>query len=72
MAQRISLGIQYAPPLALRVGDDELSRLQDALGAGDGWHTVSAEDGDVRVRLDAVLWLRVDKDEQRVGFGLSS
>lgn len=70
MSQRISLGIQYAPPLPLRVSDDELARLEGALG-GDGWHEVAAEDGTVRVRLDSVLWLRVEKDEARVGFGLS-
>lgn len=67
--QRISVGIQYAPPLALRVSADELDRLQTALG-GTGWHDIASDDGLVKVRLDSVLWLRVDKDEQRVGFGL--
>jgi hypothetical protein len=71
MAQRISIGFQASPPLALRVSDDELSRLQGALGS-EGWHEVSAEDGTVKLALQHVLWLRVEKDEQRVGFGLSS
>ena len=71
MAQRISVGIQYAPPLSLRVSEDELSKLKGALG-GDGWHDVSAEDGEFTLRLDSVLWVRVEKDEQRVGFGLAS
>ncbi|WP_205696342.1 hypothetical protein [Conexibacter sp. SYSU D00693] len=69
MAQRISIGFQASPPLALRVSDDELSKLQGALG-GEGWHDVSAEDGSVRLSLQHVLWLRVEKDEARVGFGL--
>jgi hypothetical protein len=69
MAQRISVGIQYAPPLSLRLGDDELEKLRGALG-GEGWHELEAEDGTFTLRLDSVLWLRVDKDEQRVGFGL--
>lgn len=71
MAQRISVGIQYAPPLSLRVSDEELARLDGALG-GEGWHALEAEDGTFKLRLDTVLWLRVDKDEQRVGFGLAS
>ena len=68
MAQRISIGFMASPPLALRVTDDELSRFRDALG-GDGWHDLDAEDGTVRLNLSHVLWLRVDKEEARVGFG---
>jgi hypothetical protein len=69
MAQRISIGFQASPPLATRVSDDELSKLQGALG-GEGWHDVEAEDGSIRLNLGYVLWLRVEKDEQRVGFGI--
>ena len=70
MAQRISIGFQASPPLALRVSDQELKKLQDALG-GEGWHDVDGEDGTVRLSLQHVLWLRVERDESRVGFGLS-
>lgn len=70
MAQRISIGFQASPPVALRVSDDELSKLQGALG-GEGWHDVDGEDGTMRLSLAHVLWVRVDKEEQRVGFGLS-
>ena len=71
MAQRISIGFQASPPLATRVSDEELSRLQSALG-GEGWHEVQAEDGSIKLSLQHVLWLRVEKDEQRVGFGISA
>jgi hypothetical protein len=70
MAQRISIGFQASPPLATRVSEDELRRLGDALG-GDGWHDVETEDGSIRLNLEHVVWLRVEKDEQRVGFGAS-
>jgi hypothetical protein len=69
MAQRISIGFHASPPLALRVTEDELSGLQGALG-GEGWHEITGEDGVVKLNLQHVLWLKVDKDEQRVGFGL--
>jgi hypothetical protein len=69
MAQRISIGFQASPPLALRVSDQELKKLQDALG-GEGWHDVEGEDGTLRLNLQHVLWLRVERDESRVGFGL--
>ncbi len=69
MAQRISIGFHASPPLALRVSEDELVGLQTAIGT-DGWHEITGEDGTVKLNLQHVLWLKVDKDEQRVGFGL--
>ena len=71
MAQRISIGFQASPPLALRVSDEELTKLNDALG-GEGWRDVTGDDGSVRLNLAHVLWLRTERDEHRVGFGLSS
>jgi hypothetical protein len=68
MVQRISIGFHASPPLATRVSDEELSKLQTALG-GAGWHDVEAEDGSIRLNLEHVLWLRVERDEHRVGFG---
>ena len=70
MAQRISIGFQASPPLSLRVSDEQLRGLEDALG-GEGWHQVTAEDGRVRLNLAHVLWLRTESDEHRVGFGIS-
>jgi hypothetical protein len=71
MAQRISIGFHASPPVALRITDAELAKLQAAIG-GEGWHEVDAEDGTVKFSLEHVLWLKVEKDEQRVGFGLGS
>ena len=71
MPQRISIGFQASAPLALRVSDEQLTRLNDALG-GEGWHEIEAEDGSVRLNLAHVLWVRTESDEHRVGFGLAS
>jgi hypothetical protein len=68
MTQRISIGFQASPPLALRVSEEELTKLRDALGK-EGWHDVEGDDGTVRLNLEHVLWLRVERDEHRVGFG---
>ena len=69
MAQRISIGFQASPPLALRVTDEELSRLNDALG-GEGWHEITAEDGTVKLNLAHVLWVRTESDEHGGGLGI--
>ncbi len=72
MAQRISIGFHASPPLALRVEDDQLKGFQKALAASDdGWHELDSEDGKVTLKLEHVLWVRVESNEQRVGFGAS-
>ena len=71
MPQRISIGFQASPPLALRVSDEQLASLNSALG-NEGWHEIEADDGSVRLNLAHVLWVRTERDEHRVGFGLAS
>jgi hypothetical protein len=67
--QRISIGFQASPPIALRVPQEELDKLTEALG-GEGWHELQGEDGILRLSLEHVLWVRVERDEHRVGFGM--
>ena len=69
--KRISIGFQASPPIALRVSQGALDELQGRLG-GEGWHDLQGEDGTLKLSLQHVLWVRVERDEQRVGFGLSS
>ena len=68
-SQRISIGFQASPPIALRVSQEELDRLNGALG-GEGWHDLVGEDGTLKLSLQHVLWVRVERDEARVGFGI--
>jgi hypothetical protein len=70
-SQRISIGFQASPPIALRVSAEELDKLQGALG-GEGWHDLEGEDGSLKLSLEHVLWVRVERDESRVGFGVGS
>ena len=71
MTQRISIGFQASAPLALRVSDAELEKLNGALGK-EGWHELAAEDGSVRLNLAHILWVRTENEEHRVGFGIAS
>jgi hypothetical protein len=67
-ARRISVGFRGGQVLALRVADEQLAALNDALGRG-GWYEVVGEDGPVRMNLDQVVYVGSDTDEPRVGFG---
>jgi len=66
--QRISVGFQGGQVLTARVAPAELSRLRGALGS-DGWHEMAAEDGTVALDLRSVVYVLVDDEEHRVGFG---
>jgi len=67
--RRISIGFHGGQVLALRVGDEQLAALNQALVSGSGWHDVDGEDGPVRLDLGEVVYVSADKDESHVGFG---
>ena len=54
--------------LSARVAAGELPSCASALGAS-GWHELTAEDGTVALDLDRVVYVLVDHEEHRVGFG---
>lgn len=66
--QRISIGFIGGQSVGARVKAEELARLRSALPAG-GWHELRAEDGTVMVDLGKVVFVRLDDEEHRVGFG---
>jgi hypothetical protein len=66
--QRISIGFIGGQALAARVKVDELARLRQALGTV-GWHELRAEDGTVALDVAKIVFVQVDDEEHRVGFG---
>ena len=66
--QKINIGFEGGPVLAARVAPDELDKLRSALPAA-GWHDLVAEDGTVSLNLGKVVYLLVDTEGHRVGFG---
>lgn len=66
--QRISIGFLGGQTLAARVQGAELTRLRNALGS-EGWHDLTAEDGTIALDLAKVVYVLVDHEGHRVGFG---
>ena len=66
--QKISIGFHGGQVLSARVAPAELTKLRNALGK-DGWHELTAEDGTVALDLAKVVYVLVDHEEHRVGFG---
>ncbi|HKH18985.1 MAG TPA: hypothetical protein VKA57_15765 [Solirubrobacteraceae bacterium] len=69
-ARRAAIGFQGGQVLSLRITEENLTRLRQALanGSGGGWQEVEATDGAVVLDLAQVVYLRVESDEHRVGF----
>jgi hypothetical protein len=68
--QRVTIGFSSPQMLALRMQDDALDALLQALKAGD-WHDLTVDDGTIRLNLGEVVYVRTERDEHRVGFGSS-
>jgi hypothetical protein len=66
--QKINIGFLGGPVLSARVAPSELKSLREALGT-TGWHDLTAEDGLVAIDLEKVVYVLVDTEGHRVGFG---
>ena len=66
--QKINIGFQGGPVVTARVAPSELAGLRQALSDG-GWHELTAEDGTISLRVDKIVYVLVDTEAHRVGFG---
>ncbi len=68
--KRIDIGFEGGQVLSVRVESDDYDALGKALaqGSSDRWHELKSQDAEVQIDLSKVVYLRVDKEEQRVGF----
>ena len=67
--RRTALGFQGGQVLSLRLSEEALTRLRDTLKEGrERWVEVEASDGAVLVDIGQLVYLRVESDDQRIGF----
>lgn len=66
--QKVNIGFLGGPVLSARVASSKLVALREALG-GTGWHDLEAEDGTIALDLEKVVYVLVDSEDHRVGFG---
>jgi hypothetical protein len=67
--QKISIGFEGGQVLSARVPSDAIAELRQALNNAGGWHDLTAEDGTVALDLKRVVYVLVDHEDHRVGFG---
>lgn len=67
--RRVALGFHAGGALSLRLSEDKLAELQKLLTSGEGgFREIEAEDGAVLVNLAQVIYVRVESNEQKIGF----
>jgi hypothetical protein len=71
-ALRVDIGFVGGQILSLRLPEDSLNALRQALARDPGWHDLDAEDGRVAVDLAKIAYVRLDSGEHRVGFSTES
>jgi hypothetical protein len=69
VVRRTAVGFQGGQVLSLRLSEEVLNSFRDTLKQGkERWLEVEASDGAVLVDIGQVVYLRVESDEQRIGF----
>ncbi|MGI9557536.1 MAG: hypothetical protein ACR2N5_06310 [Solirubrobacterales bacterium] len=67
-AERVEIGFAGGQVTAVRMDAKALSQLRDALNGGEGWHEIEGEDGNLALDLATVSFVRVERDDQSIGF----
>jgi hypothetical protein len=67
--QKVSIAFTSPQMLAVRMEDEALNGLLQALAAGE-WHDLAVDGGTIRLNLGEVVYVRTELDEHKVGFGL--
>jgi prefoldin subunit 5 len=68
-ARRAAIGFQGGQVLSLRLSEEQLKSLRESMREGrERWQEVEAADGAVLIDIGQVVYLRVESDDQRIGF----
>ena len=69
-SSRIDIGFQGGQVLPARVKQSAFEALRSALSdeRADRWFELETQDSKISIDLSQVVYVRIDTDEQRVGF----
>ena len=69
-SRRIDIGFQGGPVLPARVKQSAYEDLRKALAdeRAERWFDLETQDSQVSIDLSQVVYVRIDTEEQRVGF----
>lgn len=65
---KVSIGFIGSQVMSGRIDPAQLAQLRDALGS-EGWRDIKFVDGTAAIDLTKVVYVLVEDEEHRVGFG---
>jgi hypothetical protein len=66
--RRVEVGFTGGQAISLRLSQKGYENLRKDAQRGGGWTEVESEDGLVALNLDAIVFMKLDTGEHRVGF----
>ena len=66
--RRVEVGFFGGQAMTLRLTQKNYDGLRKEVQRGDGWTEVESDDGVVSLNLDAIVFMKLDTGEHRVGF----
>jgi hypothetical protein len=66
--RRVEVGFAGGQAITLRLSQKAYEGLRKDVQRGNGWSEVESADGLVALNLDAIVFLKLDTGEHRVGF----
>ena len=67
-AKRIEIGFNGGQVVSVRLGEDGLKGLREAVERGDGWHDLETEEGTFALDLGKVVFVRAAGGSHTIGF----
>jgi hypothetical protein len=65
---KVSIGFQGGGGLSVRIEDEVLASLRDALKSGDQWVDLETADGKVALKASEVIFVSTDAGQHKIGF----
>jgi hypothetical protein len=66
--RRVEVGFAGGQAISLRLTQKAYEGFRKDVQRGGGWTEVESDDGPVSVNLDAVVFIKLDSGDHRVGF----
>ena len=66
--KKVEIGFNGGQILSLRLTDDQLAGLRQAVRNGSGWHDLETEEGAVSLELGKVVFVRGAGGPHAIGF----
>jgi hypothetical protein len=66
--KKVEIGFGIGQALSVKMTDDELADLRQAVTGDGGWYDLKTQDATIALNLATVVFIRVDDSDHAIGF----